>query len=348
MSYNLQGSIPYLTVGSKTNANYITDGSADEVQIIAAIEKAEGEGGGIVFLQPGAFSVDDIIDFSDAAEVYLTGSGRGVTNLTATASLGAADPMFYITSSGNHIERMSVDMSDEGDNCIEGYGAANNWIQDVVMTNVTQDGIHLTSAAESNSNKIFNNTISQPGRYGIFIDNEVGHSWINGNVVSDQTGASKVSTAGFYFGWGGQQTCTQNVIWGLEVAVLIAGSVNRFQWNNNIMTGNWTDIEINGENNTLQFNDNLFWDVGLGQVAAAGDQNSCIYFNSASGQYGVTINNNIANSADSARAAHFIHCTSDNILRGTMSGNSARDFDDTVYDIGTQGSLVTTGANHNN
>ena len=54
--------MPYLTVGSKTNANYQTDGSADEVQILAAIEKAEGEGGGIVFLQPGAFSIDDVID----------------------------------------------------------------------------------------------------------------------------------------------------------------------------------------------------------------------------------------------------------------------------------------------
>ena len=345
MSYNLQGSMPYLTVGNRTNANYITDGSADEVQIIAAIEHAEGEGGGVVFLQPTAFSIDDIIDFSAAAEVYLIGSGRGVTNLTASASLGAADPMFYLTSSGNHIERMSINMSDEGDNCIEGLGAGSTMIQDVIMTNVVQDGIHLTAGAETNSNKIFTNTISQPGRYGIFIDDQVGHSWINGNVVSDSTGAGKTSTAGIYIGWGGQQTLEQNVIWGLEVALLIAGGVYRVQYNNNIMTGNWTDIEVNGTNGTLMFNNNLFWSVGLNQAAAIGDQNSNFYFNTANSQYGVVMNGNIGDGDPSARANHFIHCITDNTLTGTMSGNYVRNMAGTDYDIGTQTNLDTTGGN---
>ena len=64
--------------------------------------------------------------------------------------------------------------------------------------------------------------------------------------VDLSTGAVKTSTAGIYIGWGGQQTFTQNVIWGLDVAVLVAGGVYRMQWNNNIITGNWTGIEING------------------------------------------------------------------------------------------------------
>ena len=76
-----------------------------------------------------------------------------MTNLTATASLGGADPMFYITSSGNHIERMSVNMSDEGDNCIENNGGNSNVIKDMSLTNVVQDGYNQYASAERNSNK---------------------------------------------------------------------------------------------------------------------------------------------------------------------------------------------------
>ena len=348
MSYITQGSQPCITVGRSTDCNYICDGTADETQILAAIERLEGENGGVAFLKPGAYSIDDIIDFSDADEVYLIGSGRGVTSLTATNSLGAADPMFYLTTSGNHIERMSIDMSDEGDNCIENNGGNSNVIKDIAITNVVQDGINQYAAAERNSNKIIDVSIAQPGRWGIYMDDNVGHSWIERCVISDSTGATKTSTGGIFIGWGGQQILTRNVMWGLETAVLVDGGVYRMQFNDNTLTGNWTHIEVNGTNGLLQFCNNLFWTVGLNQAAAAGVQNSDLYFNTASGQYGVLICNNVANGYESARAEHFIHCTTDNILRGIMIGNSARDYDGTVYDIGTQTNLVTTGGNHNN
>ena len=340
--------MPYLVVGDKTNANYITDGTADEVQILAAIEKAEDEGGGIVFLQPAAYSIDDIIDFSDSAEVYLIGSGRGVSNLTATASLGAADPMFYITSSGNHIEQLSVDMSDEGDNCIENNGGNSNVIRDISMSNVVQDGYNQYASAERNSNKLFDLSISQPGRWGIYLDDNVGHTWVERCVISDDTGASKTSTGGIYIGWGGQQILKANVMWGLDVACLVAGGVYRIQYIGNIMTGNWTNIEVNGTNGTMIFCNNLFWTVGLNQGAAIGDQNSDLYFNSSGYQYGVVIGDNISDGDPSARANHFIHCTTDNRLYGTMGGNYCRNMIGTDYDIGTQTNLITTGTNHSN
>lgn len=72
----------YYTVGA-ANADYITDGTADEVQIQQAVDAAEAAGGGVVFILEGTYNiVTDVVVDSD--NVIIKGVGSG-TILKATA-----------------------------------------------------------------------------------------------------------------------------------------------------------------------------------------------------------------------------------------------------------------------
>lgn len=74
----------FLTVGP-ADADYITDGTADEVQINAAIAAAVSAGGGTVFIQAGTYNINAAIN--PKANVYLKGAGMFQTKLVATATL---------------------------------------------------------------------------------------------------------------------------------------------------------------------------------------------------------------------------------------------------------------------
>lgn len=69
----------FITVGS-TNCDYITDGTADEVQINQAITAVSAAGGGKVYLKDNAYYIDNVnIALKD--NVWLCGAGRDMTIL---------------------------------------------------------------------------------------------------------------------------------------------------------------------------------------------------------------------------------------------------------------------------
>lgn len=78
----------FYTVGS-TNADYITDGTADDVQIQQAIDAANAAGGGTVFIKEGTYSVASPIVLN--SNVQLIGAGRGNTVLTTTTLTASND-----------------------------------------------------------------------------------------------------------------------------------------------------------------------------------------------------------------------------------------------------------------
>lgn len=76
----------FITVGA-SNANYITDGTADDVQINAAISAATLAGGGTVFIKSGTYNIANRIIPHD--NVIIRGDGMFTTTLAATDGLHA-------------------------------------------------------------------------------------------------------------------------------------------------------------------------------------------------------------------------------------------------------------------
>jgi hypothetical protein len=115
----------------KARADYLCDGVADQVQIQAAIDAVQAEGGGIVQLSPGAFSiaatieVNGTLDENDPRTVTLKGCGQQVTELTVAsgvvgitisdwAQIHLADLGLFISGAGIGIK--SIGVNDVGDN----------------------------------------------------------------------------------------------------------------------------------------------------------------------------------------------------------------------------------------
>jgi hypothetical protein len=77
----------------KARADWVCDGTADQVQIQAAIDAAQAEGGGIVQLSPGGFNIAATItingttDENDPRTVTLKGCGQQVTELTIASGV---------------------------------------------------------------------------------------------------------------------------------------------------------------------------------------------------------------------------------------------------------------------
>jgi hypothetical protein len=292
--------------------------------------------GGIIRFTPGSYSLDARIDL-DIAGIIIEGVGRAATTITAAGSFSATDPAFYVTEDNCHIESMTIDMSDEGDNCIELYGANSCFFRDLYLENVTQDGIYMSAAAERNSNRIIDVSVPGPGRYGINIGENIGHSWIERTVISDTTTSTKVTDAGIYVNSSlGQNIITHSVIWGCQIGIHVSGSAYRFQILNNSLTDNYIGIQIDGTNGDIQINDNLFWYTGRAKTGVT-HSNSDIYFSADQNQYNISMVGNVGNGQSTA--AHLLYTPYDRI-NGILLGNSAQGYSGSDYETGSQTNLI--------
>lgn len=76
LDYKVNNALNYkvmFTVGS-TNADYITDGTADNIQVDQAITAANAAGGGIVFIKDGTYNFSAGATLK--ANVYVMGAGQ--------------------------------------------------------------------------------------------------------------------------------------------------------------------------------------------------------------------------------------------------------------------------------
>lgn len=115
----------------KAMADYVCDGTADEVQIQAAIDAVQATGGGVVLLSPGTFNVaatveiNGTIDEDNAKTVTLRGCGQQATYLNAASNVVAITisdwaqvhlDSFCIFIAGSGIGIKSIGVNDVGDN----------------------------------------------------------------------------------------------------------------------------------------------------------------------------------------------------------------------------------------
>jgi hypothetical protein len=95
---NLLKRLPLVTVGD-TGADYVVDGTADDVQIQEAIEAVDALGGGTVFVKEGIYNLVNPIDFSGIDKVTLTGEGVSTIFKIPEGSLANFTNAFMITCS---------------------------------------------------------------------------------------------------------------------------------------------------------------------------------------------------------------------------------------------------------
>lgn len=93
---------------SIAQADYVCDGTADDVQIQAAIDAADGNGGGLIILTEGTFIIDADAYINMESNICLRGSGWAT--IVEKTLLGADHDMFEIDTESNvFIRDMKLD-----------------------------------------------------------------------------------------------------------------------------------------------------------------------------------------------------------------------------------------------
>ena len=345
----LEGQQPYqYLVFKNATATYMINGATGAIDdystdndVVINWAIANATSGGVVELGLGTFSFSGTITMG-TGEVYLRGQGRGVTTLSALS--GHSGVGIHITSSGNHIEHMTIDMNDYGTHAIHIDNEQANVIEDVEITAAANDGIRLTASAERNSNKMYNIKVTNAGDYGIYIGNKVGHCWISESVISDTTGAGKDTIAGISVNYGGQNVIYNNAFWGLKIAVEFGtdSSVYRARCDGNTITGCDTGIKLTGSYvETITITHNMFW--ANNQNNLTGNQYSDIYVSMSSYATQISICGNVGDGRWDAthKAWHFLYVDSNDLHESTVVGNAVDDYWGTDIEDGGHTSVVT-------
>lgn len=94
--------LPFVTVGS-SDADYITDGVADDVQIQQAINDVNAAGGGLIWIKEGTYNIASQITLPFNPYIRLTGEkfAKGSTGGTILKSSATLTNMFYMAGNTN-------------------------------------------------------------------------------------------------------------------------------------------------------------------------------------------------------------------------------------------------------
>ncbi|WP_267716801.1 glycosyl hydrolase family 28-related protein [Streptomyces sp. CoH17] len=121
------------SLSDKSLADYVCDGVADEVQIQAAIDSVQAEGGGVVQLSPGRFKIAATIQIkgtkneNNARTVSLKGCGQQVTGLEGAAGVTILNVTdwaqtnieglgFFVSSTGVGLKSVGVNNASNNNN----------------------------------------------------------------------------------------------------------------------------------------------------------------------------------------------------------------------------------------
>ncbi len=181
----------------KSRADYVCDGSADDVEINAALTQAAEAGGGNVFLTAGSYTLADTIKIP--SDVTLAGEGTA-TNLTFATSVGdktmITNNAGYTPGSRHATGNKNITLRDmyiDGDKANRGSGADSIWtvgfntVENLTVENLTiVNGWTVAIQTEFCSYvTITNNRIHNSGDDGIGINEETYNCSCYGNRITD-------------------------------------------------------------------------------------------------------------------------------------------------------------------
>lgn len=187
-----------VSVGN-ANADYITDGVADNVQIQAAIDAVNTAGGGIIFLKEGAYDIAAQINMK--SNIHLIGEGVGVLlTLDDTLNIdviGCSDT----TNGHDDFSIENIEINGNKSNQTAGSGinikqSRNFVIKGVTVTNCKQHGINIDGTLTEFAIVEKCITSSNDGA-GINLVNTPTRVMIRNNF-SSSNGAANINIAGNY------------------------------------------------------------------------------------------------------------------------------------------------------
>lgn len=130
----------YVTVGT-SDADYITDGVADDVQIQAAIDYVSGQGGGTVFIKTGTYTLGAIVNM--ASNVWLRGQGY------STKIIISSNYTFKVSSKSNvRLTDLHLDGALQSSGNYYGFYVENStdiYIERNYMENMHGFSVHVTA-----------------------------------------------------------------------------------------------------------------------------------------------------------------------------------------------------------
>lgn len=188
LTSNLQPKVFY-TVGS-ANADYITDGTADDVQINAATAAASAAGGGTVHVKEGTYNIEASVTVPDNVTLqgdgfstiikYTTGSTfNGIIKNSDQTNGNTGGIIRNLKIDGNSANAAGTDPRDAillAGTSTTKFTIENVFVYDVVDSGIVFSGIGVKDCI------VRGNYIDTAGDIGIYISNS-GENVITGNIV---------------------------------------------------------------------------------------------------------------------------------------------------------------------
>ena len=192
---------------NEEKADYVADGTNDEVTIEAALA-ALPAGGGMVFLLEGTYSIGAAIDITQS-KVSLVGSVKA-TILQRAAN---AIDVIVVGNAGTAYERVIISnlqidgakathTSGANDGIVFNQKITNSEILDTWIHDNAGSGIYLlsggTSGTANNDNVVRGNKILSNGGYGLVIATYGSRNRIENNDISSNTNSGILFSTGAY------------------------------------------------------------------------------------------------------------------------------------------------------
>ena len=146
---------PFSATVGFSNADYICDGVADNIQIQAAIDAVNAAGGGTVYVKPGTYDIN--VQLTSKSNVSIIGSGEGVTVLMANTGIAFGYVIRNtVTIENFNISNLTIDCNNTSHgsgfqlyyatNCVTQNitfknGATSGWLMKLGVTNGASDAV---------------------------------------------------------------------------------------------------------------------------------------------------------------------------------------------------------------
>lgn len=187
------GQTPFLATVGTADADYITDGTADNVQIQQAVDAVIAASGGTVFIKAGTYNLAAAIAIN-GNNVTIIGTGEGTVLKTANGSDVNGINISGTGTINAKVKMLKIDCNKANNT----YGAGiqfntpwsatdpNHVLEDLYIVNCSNNGIEFTSSSDTRVPLFRNIHIQDCEGNGIYMPNPSSTDGIFENIIVDR------------------------------------------------------------------------------------------------------------------------------------------------------------------